>query len=192
MNTERHPWDFFLPENTCLLLLGSFPPARERWSMDFYYPNIQNDMWRILGLLFYADKDHFLETPRRFDPAKAKAFCREKGLGLGDTAAEVVRLKNNASDKYLDVVRPADIAGVLRRAGCCQALAVTGQKAMDTLLAALPCTVQEPPVGGRSPFEVDGRRLYLYRMPSTSRAYPRPLAEKAEVYRAMFRQLGML
>lgn len=54
---EKHPLGFFLPENTQLLMLGSFPPPQQRWSMNFYYPNIQNDMWRILGLLFYADKD---------------------------------------------------------------------------------------------------------------------------------------
>ena len=38
MTTELHPLGFFLPENTRLLMLGSFPPPRARWSMDFYYP----------------------------------------------------------------------------------------------------------------------------------------------------------
>ena len=41
MTTELHPLGFFLPENTRLLMLGSFPPPKARWSMDFYYPNIQ-------------------------------------------------------------------------------------------------------------------------------------------------------
>ena len=78
---EKHPLGFFLPENTQLLMLGSFPPPQQRWSMNFYYPNIQNDMWRILGLLFYADKDFFLEVPRKFSEEKCKAFCREKAGG---------------------------------------------------------------------------------------------------------------
>lgn len=192
MQSERHPWGFFLPEDTRLLLLGSFPPARERWSMDFYYPNIQNDMWRVFGMLFYADKDYFLKTPKQFDIDKAKAFCREKGIGMGDTADEIVRLKNNASDKFLEVVRPSDIEGALRSVPSCRAVAVTGQKAMDTLLSLLPFPVQEPPVGSHSRFAMDGREMSLYRMPSTSRAYPRPLAEKAAVYGTMFKELGML
>ena len=192
MQSERHPWGFFLPEGTRVLLLGSFPPARERWSMDFYYPNIQNDMWRVFGVIFYADKDYFLKTPRQFDIDKAKAFCREKGVGMGDTAEEIVRLKNNAADKFLEVVRSSDIAGALRSAPSCRAVAVTGQKAMDTLLSVLPFPVQEPPVGGHSQFAIDGREMSLYRMPSTSRAYPRPLAEKAAVYGAMFEELRML
>ena len=64
--------------------------------MDFYYPNIQNDMWRILGLIFYGNKDAFLRDKKAFSEEKAKAFCREKGIGIGDTAMEVIRLKANA------------------------------------------------------------------------------------------------
>ena len=108
MTTELHPLGFFLPENTRLLMLGSFPPPKARWSMDFYYPNIQNDMWRILGLIFYGNKDAFLRDKKAFSEEKAKAFCREKGIGIGDTAMEVIRLKANASDKFLEVVRPID------------------------------------------------------------------------------------
>ena len=44
---EAHPLEPFLPEGARLLMLGSFPPARSRWSMEFYYPNFQNDMWRV-------------------------------------------------------------------------------------------------------------------------------------------------
>ena len=75
MTTELHPLGFFLPASAKLLMLGSFPPPKVRWSMDFYYPNIQNDMWRILGVLFYADKDHFLAAPKAFSREKAVAFC---------------------------------------------------------------------------------------------------------------------
>ena len=56
MNSERHPLEPFLPENARLLMLGSFPPKRIRWSMEFFYPNLQNDMWRIVGYLATGDK----------------------------------------------------------------------------------------------------------------------------------------
>jgi len=45
---ETHPLPPFLPPNAKLLMLGSFPPPATRWKMNFYYPNYQNDMWRIL------------------------------------------------------------------------------------------------------------------------------------------------
>lgn len=191
MTTELHPLGFFLPENTKLLMLGSFPPPKARWSMDFYYPNIQNDMWRILGLIFYGNKDAFLRDKKAFSEEKAKAFCREKGIGIGDTAMEVIRLKANASDKFLEVVRPIDPEKVLSQIPECVAIVVTGQKAMDTLLSVLPGT-EEPKVGFSSEFSCMGRTMRLFRMPSSSRAYPRPLEEKAAVYRGMFETLGMV
>ena len=36
---ERHPLEPFLPANGRMLFLGSFPPPKERWSMEFFYPN---------------------------------------------------------------------------------------------------------------------------------------------------------
>lgn len=190
MTTELHPLGFFLPENTRLLMLGSFPPPKQRWSMNFYYPNIQNDMWRILGLIYYNDKDYFLKDRKAFSEEKAKAFCLEKGIGIGDTAMEVIRLKANASDKFLEVVRPIELEKVLSQIPECVAIVVTGQKAMDTLLSVLPGT-EEPKVGTYSMFTCLGRELKLFRMPSSSRAYPKPLEEKAAVYRGMFEELGM-
>ena len=56
---ERHPLLPFLPSNAQILMLGSFPPHKERWCMDFFYPNPQNDMWRIIGLAFFGDKTFF-------------------------------------------------------------------------------------------------------------------------------------
>ena len=55
--TETHPLPPFLPPHAQLLMLGSFPPPRERWKMDFYYPNFQNDMWRIFGCVFFDNRD---------------------------------------------------------------------------------------------------------------------------------------
>jgi len=82
---ERHPLQPFLPENARLLLLGSFPPPRERWCMDFFYPNPQNDMWRIMGQIFFGDKQHFVDG-KVFNREEIVAFCREKGIAIFDTA----------------------------------------------------------------------------------------------------------
>lgn len=80
--------------------------------MPFYYPNWNNDFWRVMGLLFFKDKDHFtVPGQKRFDQALVETFCREQGLALYDTAYEVKRLKDNASDKFLEVVKPTDTAG---------------------------------------------------------------------------------
>ena len=72
-----------------------------------------------------------------------------------------------------------------------EAIVVTGQKAMDTLIATLP-PVEEPKVGSYSRFTLSSRIFHLYRMPSSSRAYPKPLEEKAAVYKQMFEDLKMI
>lgn len=191
MTTEQHPLGFFLPENTKLLMLGSFPPPIVRWSMNFYYPNIQNDMWRILGSIFYQDTAYFLETKKAFSEERAKAFCHDKGIGIGDTAVEVIRLKNNASDNFLQVIVPLNPEEVLSQIPACKAIVVTGQKAMDTLIAMLP-PLEAPKVGAYTRFTLLDRTFRLYRMPSSSRAYPKPLSEKAAIYRQMFEELEMI
>ncbi len=61
---EKHPLAPFLPEGARILMLGSFPPKKERWSMEFFYPNWINDMWRIWGLIFFNDKEHFVAEGR--------------------------------------------------------------------------------------------------------------------------------
>lgn len=184
-NIESHPLEPFLPHNAKILMLGSFPPKRERWSMEFFYPNFNNDMWRIIGLLFFGDRSHFVRTDaKKFDREKIAGFCREKGIALFDTAAEVRRLKDNASDAFLEIVAPTDIAALLERIPECRAIVATGQKAAETLAAGFGCGV--PPVGGCANTEFAGRSIAFYRMPSSSRAYPLSLDRKAEAYGRMF------
>ena len=185
MNSELHPLEPFLPANARILILGSFPPKRIRWSMDFFYPNLQNDMWRIVGYLAAGDKSHFLMPGgRKFDKERIEAFCRERGIALYDTAVEVIRLKDNASDNFLQVVREVDLAALLARIPHCRTLVTTGQKATDTLRAVTGCG--EPAVGESVAFEYAGRSMRLWRMPSSSRAYPRPVEWKAGFYRKVF------
>ena len=185
MNSELHPLEPCLPANARILMLGSFPPKRIRWSMDFFYPNLQNDMWRIVGYLAAGDKSHFLMPGgRKFDKERIEAFCRERGIALYDTAVEVIRLKDNASDNFLQVVREVDLAALLARIPHCRTLVTTGQKATDTLRAITGCG--EPAVGESVAFEYAGRSMRLWRMPSSSRAYPRPVEWKAGFYRKVF------
>lgn len=159
--------------------------------MDFFYPNWQNDMWRIMGLVFHDDKDRFADVPhRRFVQERIEAFLREKGIALYDTATAVRRLKDNASDKFLEVVEPTDLPALFKRVPQCCAVVATGQKAVETFCAVME--VEPPRVGGFTPFVYAGRQMRFYRMPSSSRAYPLALSDKAAAYASLFRQEGIL
>ena len=184
MNTEKHPLQPFLPENARILMLGSFPPPKARWSMEFFYPNWINDMWRILGHIFYNDRHHFeIKGEKRFNKEQIIEFCTGQGIALYDTACEVRRLKDNSSDKFLEVVTPTDISALLAALPHCTAIVTTGQKATDIITATFKCA--EPAVGTATSIEAGGRKLRFWRMPSTSRAYPLALEKKAIHYRTM-------
>lgn len=188
---EKHPLAPFLPAQAKLLMLGSFPPQKKRWSMDFYYPNLNNDMWRIVGMLFFDNKDYFLNESRKaFCADPIIHFLEQRGIAIFDTATSIRRLQDNASDKFLEVVEPTDIARLLHELPQCKAIVTTGQKATDTLRQQL--SVAEPKVGDFSEFVFEGRAMRLYRMPSSSRAYPLALVKKAAAYRIMFKDLQML
>ncbi len=185
LQPEIHPLAPFLPPNARLLLLGSFPPPRKRWSMDFFYPNYTNDMWRIFGLIFFDDKDHFVDIEKKkFRKDNIEQFLREKAIAVSDTVAVANRLNGNASDLTLEVVEPLNLAGMLDQIPLCHTLVTTGQKATDTLLSITGSPA--PEIGGFVDFLYHNRRLRLYRMPSTSRAYPKPLTDKAKIYRTIF------
>jgi len=203
-NIETHPLKPFLPANAKILMLGSFPPPKARWTMDFFYPNFLNDMWRIFGIVFFKDKNYFLQklsSPKfsvgdlplkSFDKDKISSFLNKKGIALYDTAVKVKRLSGNASDKFLEIVEPVDFKKLLSNIPKCEAVVLTGEKAADTLQSIIG--FEKPKVGHCEEWSdaaIQGRSLKIYRMPSSSRAYPKPVEEKAKVYAAMFKELGI-
>ncbi|UUM26653.1 uracil-DNA glycosylase family protein [Acinetobacter colistiniresistens] len=190
---ETHPLQPFLPSSTKLLMLGSFPPPQSRWKMDFYYPNYQNDMWRIFGLIFFKDKDHFLDLPNRnFKEQLIREFLTQIGVGIFDTAYQVKRLQGNASDKFLEIVTPTNLSKLLEQIPLCHTIMTTGDKATDTLMQHFPEQVNKPMIGQSVQVNFADRELNLYRLPSSSRAYPLALDKKAEAYQQFFEQIGLV
>ena len=188
---ERHPLKPFLPSNAKVLMLGSFPPQQKRWSMDFFYPNYQNDMWRIMGLLFYADKDIFVNyQTKSFHKDAIIQFLNEVGIALYDTAEIVRRLRDNASDNYLEIVQPTNLEELLQYIPLCEAIVTTGEKATNEIVSHYQTT--KPQIGAYASLHIGQRKLRLYRMPSSSRAYPLALDKKAIYYHEMFKELGLI
>ena len=190
---EYHPLIPFLPTNAKVLFLGSFPPQRKRWCMDFYYPNFINDHWRIEGAVFFGDRHHFVdEEEKRFKLTDIIAFCQEKGLAFLDTSTAVRRLQDNASDKFLEVVEPTDIQALIVQLPQLRTIVTTGEKATETLcttmkISSLPKVNTFVPVPDT--YNQAGEQLVLYRLPSSSRAYPLAFEKKVEAYKRMFEQM---
>ena len=172
-------------------MLGSFPPPQARWCINFFYPNPQNDMWRIMGQVFFADKRHFCSADNKFIEEDIVRFCADQGIALFDTASSVRRLQGNAADEHLQIVQPTDIQLLLRQLPLCHDICCTGQKAMLTLCDTIP--IGRPPrVGEAVETDFADRHLRLWRMPSSSRAYPLSLEKKSTAYTCMFQTIGFI
>lgn len=168
--------------------MGTFPPQPKRWAMDFYYPNRTNDFWKIMGIIFLNDPTALYDPKtRKYDEEGIKRLLDREGIAMNDTAREVRRLAGNASDKFLEIVTPVPLRELLGEMPECRAVATTGEKAAG-VVAELTGT--DVPKMGEMVVAPDG--LEIWRMPSTSRAYPLSPEKKAEYYAGMFRHLGMI
>ena len=180
---EYHPLEPFVPSNAKVLFLGSFPPPKKRWCMDFFYPNFINDHWRIEGQIWFGDRNYFVDTEHKcFKINEIKDFIKEKGIAFFDTATAVNRLKDNASDAFLEIVEHTDIEVLLAQMPQCRAIATTGEKATTEVCAYYRKEAIPSPNGQIKLRE----ELTLYRLPSSSRAYPLAFDKKTEAYRRMF------
>lgn len=185
---ETHPFEPFIPENAKILIMGTFPPQPKRWSMNFYYPNRTNDFWYMMGFIFYGDPRALIkEGTKDFDLPKIKQLLTDKGIALNDTGHRIRRLKGNASDKFLEIVEPVDLDSLLARMPGCTDIATTGEKAADTL--AIITGTEAPKIGNHV---TTAKGIRLWRMPSTSRAYPLALDKKAAYYEELFRKSGII
>lgn len=186
--TEVHPWAPFIPDHAKVLIMGTFPPQPKRWSMNFYYPNRTNDFWKIMGLIFLGNPTALYdESGKNFDIEKIRLLMSNHHIALNDTGKRIRRLKDNASDKFLEILEPVDLTNLLSSMPDCQAIATTGEKAAS-VISQLTDT-EMPKIGE---FVTGPTGIEIWRMPSTSRAYPLALEKKAAFYEKMFRHIGII
>lgn len=159
--------------------------------MDFFYPNRTNMMWEIFGIVFFDDAQRLVDTENRtFRKADIQQLLQERGIAIFDTASAVRRLQGNASDKFLEVVEKTDIPALLSHIPLCHDIVCTGQKSAETLCEDFGA--KTPRMGEYDTFAIARRQMRLWRMPSSSRAYPMKIAEKARFYKSMMEAIGIL
>lgn len=194
IDIEEHPWPPFIPNGAKVLILGTFPPGSHRWSMDFYYPNRTNDFWKIMGYIFLGDKDALYDMHlKQYNLDAIKSLLIEYKIALNDTGRKIKRLKGNASDKYLDIIEPVPLFELLGMMPDCRAIATTGEKAANVIAALTGTAV--PKMGEKTvmpPSEILSEGLTIWRLPSTSRAYPLALEKKAAYYETFFKESGVI
>ncbi len=136
--------------------------------------------------MWFNDRNYFVDVERKcFNKEKIVDFLINKGIALYDTAQVVRRLKDNASDAFLEIVEPTDIKALLSHIPQCHAIATTGEKATGEVCRYYGME-RIPALGSVTELE---EGLSLYRLPSSSRAYPLAFEKKVEAYRRMFEEV---
>ena len=82
-------------------------------------------------------------------------------------------------------MEPTNVRALLQQIPLCRSIATTGEKATGEVCRYFGLD-GVPALGSKTPLEKD---LYLYRLPSSSRAYPLAFEKKVEAYQAMFQEL---
>ena len=148
-------------------------------------------MWEIMGLVYFGDNQRLVDAEHKtFQLDSIKALLTERGIAIYDTACAVRRLSGNASDKDLEIVEKTDSPALLSKIPLCHDIVCTGQKSFSVLTEDYGVPI--PQMGVYNEFTLADRPMRLWRMPSSSRAYPMPLTEKAKYYHKMMQEIGLL
>lgn len=150
---EDHPIGPVVHTDSRVLLCGTFPPVRR--SIHFYYPNPNNDMWKVLGLVFFDDADAFytlagctspllsssskplggLAVTRALDEARILHFADSQPVGFFDACRRVRRRLGTSADENIEALERTDVVrDVLLHTPHCAAIIATSTLALTLLL----------------------------------------------------------
>ncbi|KAG5470003.1 hypothetical protein LSCM4_02691 [Leishmania orientalis] len=153
---EDHPIGPVVHAECRVLLCGTFPPVKK--SIHFYYPNANNDMWKVLGQVFCDDAYAFY-TPaactsslpsapskplgsraatRALDEARILRFADSQAVGFFDVCRRVRRHRGNSADDNIEALERTDVVrDVLSHTPHCTGIIATGTLALKMLLDVL-------------------------------------------------------
>jgi hypothetical protein len=107
---EHHPdWYHDIPVMRTLIL-GSFPPHQKKRDYPFYYPNKQNNFWKILAaicnkeLLCFQGKKAVLER---------KAIMEKLQVGIENMGRSIKRKGESAKDTDIVILTFHDILNII-------------------------------------------------------------------------------
>ncbi|TPP47041.1 hypothetical protein CGC20_33480 [Leishmania donovani] len=150
---EDHPIGPVVHADSRVLFCGTFPPVRK--SIRFYYPNANNDMWKVLGQVFYDDADAFYTAASRasslfsapskhaschaatraLDEARIVRFADSQPVGFFDVCRRVRRRLGTSADDNIEALERTNVVrDVLSHTPHCAGIITTGTLALTMLL----------------------------------------------------------
>jgi G:T/U-mismatch repair DNA glycosylase len=130
---EGHPWEPFIPVNADKLILGTFPTAEgNRGAYEFFYPNPNNDFWRVLFRV--AEKK--MEDFRQAEPVQIrKQILTDLKLGIGDIGKRILRQKESSKDDSLFPIEYTDVFSILDNHPTIRKIIITSSSGGNSVLS---------------------------------------------------------
>lgn len=110
MQQELHPWNWYAPENSRVLIVGTFPPTKRNWSFDFFYPNKANFFWRIMARIAEVEIQH---PTGDLAVEERKGILRKLRLAVTDMGQHIARSNNSSLDENLSIIEYMNIFQIL-------------------------------------------------------------------------------
>jgi len=107
---ETHPWKWFVPKKSKILIVGTFPPAKKRWSFPFFYPNKQNLFWPVLSTLLNHELTFFMGEEA---VEERKQLLNLLHVAITDMGFIITRKDDSSLDENIDAIEYMDIFKIL-------------------------------------------------------------------------------
>ncbi|RYF23879.1 MAG: hypothetical protein EOO42_06505 [Flavobacteriales bacterium] len=187
---EEHSWPPYIAKNANKLILGTFPTAdRNRKLYKFYYPNPNNDFWKIIFTV--AGKE--LSSYSIIDPIKTrKDVLDELGLAIADMGKKVLRQRGSSTDSNLFPLIYTDVLLLLDQNPSINTIIITSSSGGNSVLSWFHhyCSlngIKFKKPKGVLPLKTDinfkGKNITLKIIPSPSRISPIKGEKLIDMYR---------
>lgn len=130
---ESHPWEPFIPQNADKLILGTFPTTDKcRGAYEFFYPNPNNDFWRVIFEVAGKKLDDFLQAEPIDTRKQILSYLK---LGIADIGKRVLRQKDSSKDDNLFPIEYTDIFSLLETNPEIKKIIITSSSGANSVLS---------------------------------------------------------
>jgi G:T/U-mismatch repair DNA glycosylase len=178
-NIEVHPdWDHDIPEMKTLIL-GNFPPHKKRWDYEFFYPNKQNNFWKVLAVINGKPLKEMSGLPAI---EERKNIMKNIKTGVMNIARRIKRKGHSARDTDIEIIEYNDVLNVIHKHPELETIIIAGYSAKNSTAIKFIEYLNsqnieyEPPVkikaGEKFIISIGRKKIKCVIVNSTSTAFP--------------------
>lgn len=133
LNTETHPdWYFDIPVMK-VLILGSFPPHESKRDYPFYYPNKQNNFWKILAQLNSTPLNYFSGQEA---VKERQQLMLDLKVGVQNLGRKIARKGLSSRDTDIVISEFQDVLSIIRNHPELKKILIAGYSAENSTYRA--------------------------------------------------------